>query len=686
MHGYDLHVWQIPQGEIIKLQYVFVIYTIRKNLYICPYKKELNMKLKSLFLLISLLPVLSVIPGFSLLSAQTPVQITVDAGGVRKPVSPFIYGKNNSLSDNGASPVSASQWQLLRDAGIMMFRESGGNNSTKYNWRKKLTSHPDWYNNVYSHDWDYAANSLQKNIPSAAGMWTLPLIGKAASNKSNNFNDWSYNSSQWWSGVNQNLAGGGTVNSAGGSKALKEGDPALYLQNWPADSAVGILNKWFGTNGLGYNKSNLTYWNMDNEPEIWNGTHDDVMPVQISAEEFMQRYFETAKKARAIFPEIKLVGPVPANEWQWYNWNSGAISYGGKNYVWLEYFIKRIADEQKATGIRLLDVLDIHFYPGESAAADIVQLHRVYFDRTYVYPGNNGVHRIGGWDTSITKEYIFGRCQDWLNQYMGTGHGVTFSVTETDVNTSDPNVRAIWYASTLGEFAKQGVEIFTPWSWAAGMYEVVHLFSKYNQEYYLNATSSEELNVSAYPTVNTQADSLTIVLINRSQNTTKETQVAVNNFTLAEGPVTFYRLSSLGTTETFKSHTVNALKTGSITPAGNMLAVSLPPLSVTSLLVKGRSLGSGDVAISNRNDLSISAFPNPADKEIIVSWPSGISGISRIEVFNSLGQLVNLNDHTPLTIDRNQIILDSKNWKSGIYFICLQTKNACISTKIKVLH
>ncbi len=64
---------------------------------------------------------------------------------------------------------------------------------------------------------------------------------------------------------------------------------------------------------------------MDNEPEIWEGTHDDVYPVQPGAEEFMQKYFEVAKKARAIYPEIKLLGPVPANEWQWFNWKGNLV-------------------------------------------------------------------------------------------------------------------------------------------------------------------------------------------------------------------------------------------------------------------------------------------------------------------------------------------------------------------------
>ncbi|MDR2475358.1 MAG: hypothetical protein LBD45_05825 [Bacteroidales bacterium] len=94
-------------------------------------------------------------------SAKAQVQITVDASREIKEISPYIYGRNNNLSDDPQKPTSNSTWQLYRDVGLKFFRESGGNNSTKYNWRKKLISHPDWYNNVYTHDWDYVAQSPQ---------------------------------------------------------------------------------------------------------------------------------------------------------------------------------------------------------------------------------------------------------------------------------------------------------------------------------------------------------------------------------------------------------------------------------------------------------------------------------------------------------------------------------------------
>ena len=267
----------------------------------------------------------------STVSAQQ-VTITVNSLASKRAISPYIYGKNNSLSDKflDGGALTPAQWQRLRDLGIRMFRENGGNNATKYNWRKKLSSHPDWYNNVYAHDWDYAASSLQQNIPAAQGMWAFQLIGKAAKTGTSNFNDWAYNTSKWWPGCGQNLAGGGTLNPDSSAIALVNGNTALYLEDWNADSTTGILDHWFGTGGLGLNPDQIRYWSMDNEPEIWNGTHDDVWPDLPTAEQFMQKYFEVAKKARAKFPGIKLTGPVPANEWQWFNWDGRKISYKGK--------------------------------------------------------------------------------------------------------------------------------------------------------------------------------------------------------------------------------------------------------------------------------------------------------------------------------------------------------------------
>ncbi len=116
-------------------------------------------------------------------SSAWGAEIHVDALVGQQAISPYLYGRNNSLSDDPKKPLAAKDWQLLRDAGVKMLRESGGNNSTKYNWVLKLSSHPDWYNNVYAHDWDFEATSLQANLPGVQGMWSFQLIGKTAASR-----------------------------------------------------------------------------------------------------------------------------------------------------------------------------------------------------------------------------------------------------------------------------------------------------------------------------------------------------------------------------------------------------------------------------------------------------------------------------------------------------------------------
>src|ERR1700752_483901 len=147
----------------------------------------------------------------SQLSVAQTITVNVDAASGVKPISPYIYGRNNNVSDDPASPTPHAMFDTIREAGLRFTRENGGNNCTKYNWRTHLSSHPDWYHNVYTHNWDYAAKTMQDSLPAMQGMWGFQLIGKSASNLGNNFNDWAYNGSAWWSGVLQNLAGGGVV-------------------------------------------------------------------------------------------------------------------------------------------------------------------------------------------------------------------------------------------------------------------------------------------------------------------------------------------------------------------------------------------------------------------------------------------------------------------------------------------
>jgi hypothetical protein len=150
----------------------------------------------------------------------------------------------------------------------------------------------------------------------------------------------------------------------------------------------------------------------------------------------------------------------------------------------------------------------------------------MYYDKTYVYPGANGIKTInGGWDNSQNKEYIFLRINEWLEKHFGPNHGITIGLSEWSPGSEDPNIVSVVYASHLGTFANNGVEYFTPWNWYNGMWETMHLFSRYAKTISVSSVSSLENEVSAYTTINEAADSMTVIIVNKDMNASRNVTV-----------------------------------------------------------------------------------------------------------------------------------------------------------------
>lgn len=538
----------------------------------------------------------------ALASASSPaaVTVTVQADSGRIPISPWIYGRNSSLE---ATDIAKDN-----EAGMRLVRANNGNNATKYNWRNGLSGHPDWYNNVYANDWDSTARRIQDKMPGVQGMYAFQLLGWVAANTDHNFDDWAYNQSDWWSGTTQNLAGGGTPNASGGGKALVEGDASTYLTRWPADSTAGILDHWFGRGGLGLDSTRFRYWNMDNEPDGWSGTHDDVVPAltghKVTSEEFVQKWVAVAKAVRQKFPGVRLVGPASMTEWQWYTWEGELpVKYKGKNYCFPEFLIKRLAEIQDSTKIRMLDVYDIHFYqnvPDTAKRAQLLQTHRLLYDTTYVYPWPNGIKTVnGGWDESINREYVFLRLRRWIDKHFGPNNGIGIGSTESAIPAAvsdDPSATAVWHSSVLGTMADNGTELYTPWSWYKGMYEAHHLFGRYARATRVRSLSSLDSLVSAYSSINGAGDSMTVILVNRDAAASQSVSLSLSGFS-ANATAKTLQLSGLSG-ETFVSHTQNALRAGSATVSANSLQIALPALSVTAVLLGGK--GQPTTAIADR--------------------------------------------------------------------------------------
>ena len=625
--------------------------------------------------------------------ALAAVSVSVDASSGVMSVSPYLYGRNiycnedrgdiNDVTDT-LSAKELDNLETYRQAGIRYLRMNNGNNATKHNWRKNLTSHPDYYNNVYMHNWDISAKKVLDNLPGVDAMYAFQLTGYVASSMDYNFADWDWKQAHGKNAKQSlNLAGGGRV-ADDGETLVQAGNSSLYLQEWPADSTAKILTHW--KDELNYDMDRLKYWSMDNEMELWRGTHDD-LPLDfpdnstVAPERMINNYVAVAKAAKARYPDVKLTGPVVANEWSWcnirYDDNSEGkavtsfIKASDRNYCWLEYFIKRLGEEQKKTNIQLLDVFDLHWYPTEKNYESWINWHRVFYDTTYNYPGANGIKRANEtckWDETITKEYIFKRIDDWMKKYVGPDYKYTFGFTETDfIADMDAMTRALVYASFMGTFMDHGVEIFTPWTWREGMYEVVHLFSRYGKRFRVDSPSSLDSLVSAYTTVNGMGDSMTVILVNRAENTSQSVDLNVSNFELNDGNYATLTLSGI-TGETFVSHENNALRSDSVSMQSRRASLTLPAKSITAVLFTGK----GEIiaeSSSSLKQMSSSSSVNQTSSSSSVNQTSSSSSVYRMSSSSSVNQASSSSAVPQLTylpavqcVDNKLLIFQDGRW------------------------
>jgi VCBS repeat-containing protein len=523
--------------------------------------------------------------------------VTVDAAAGRRSISPYVYGKN-LFRFGGLNDFNAEHLALVNEAGVHIARTSQGNNGTKYNWENDLSSYPDWYNNVYPNSWP---ESVQVCLTQSGDLQILSCfqaLGWVAKTGGDAYN---YEGS---GNPSDNLCGGG--------------DTSLYLQPWTATDSVNVVDYWFNT--LGYDPGRFLYWHIDNEPGGWTSTHDDITPSDFTAEQCVQRYIAVAKEVKNRYPGITVMAPGFMSEWYWWNWSDHQFVSG---MPWCEYFIYRMAQESQSFGTRLFDMLNMHIYTdhGSQSDAQLLQEHRIFYDPNYQFPAASGCKRWpdGGWHEDQTVEYIFGHVEEWLDEHFGPGHGITIGSTEGGLEDRSPMVNALWYASVLGTFVDHGIEVFTPWYWAAQDWEVVHLFSRYGQSIRVQSTSTYEEMVSAYSSVNEAGDAMTIILLNRHPSSAQTANVSVSNFSVPNGSYTTQRLSNLPSGQTFYSHTNNALAAGSVNVSGNSFSLSLPAYSITAVLLSGQ--GGGNNAPVANND----SYSTDRDVPLNVSAP-GVLG------------------------------------------------------------
>ena len=436
------------------------------------------------------------------IAAPPPVSVTVDRGADRRAVSPEIFGVCAGPGDVLGLPWPVVRW--------------GGNSTTRYNWQ--LDTHntaSDWfYMNIP--DGNGALNSVDQLVDAVRSKGGNPLITLSTIG-------WTPKLRQKNWGFSQALYGAQPWNECvaspddpaelwckrdAGDGVLASG--AKITNNSPFDTSIAITPA-FEAGFMAHIASHILanaaaggvkYFALDNEPALWSSTHRDVHPLKLGYTEMWNYTTAYGAAAKVQDPNVKIFGPV---EWGWcsYFWSDadGCGNSNGADYLangpLLEWYLRKAKDWEKANGKRLIDYLDIHFYPQndpnnpqndgvsltnlETSAVAALRLRSIksLYDPNYIDESWIG-----------DKVRMIPRLRDMIaKNYPGTKIAITEynfgGVASRPASPGDDNgiTAALAQSEALAIFAREGVDIATRWVLPVGNTRVedgFKLFMDYN--------------------------------------------------------------------------------------------------------------------------------------------------------------------------------------------------------------
>ena len=210
---------------------------------------------------------------------------------------------------------------------------------------------------------------------------------------------------------------------------------------------------------------------LDNEPSLWNSTHRDVHPAALSYDELLKRTIDYGTRVREADPAAVIAGPA---EWGWpsyfysavdaltkYKLNPDRLAHG--NTPLLPWYLKKVREYEHRTGIRILDLVDVHFYPmeervgGEGGGTDAktaalrLRSTRSLWDDTYVDES---------WIADTIR--LIPRLKEWIEQ-NAPGLGIT--IGEWNFGAEDHMSGGLAVAEVLGRFGQNGVTAAFYWTY-----------------------------------------------------------------------------------------------------------------------------------------------------------------------------------------------------------------------------
>jgi hypothetical protein len=377
------------------------------------------------------------------------VTLKADCRAPGHAISPYIYGVAG-----GGEP-----WTLGPTA-----RRWGGNRTTRYNWQLLATNTgKDWFfENVKEGDFrEYLEQGRKRAVPTAL---TLPMIGWVAKDPTSSGFPVPKFGVQHATDRYRAEAGDGLDREG---KPIRPGPPTQT--SVPAEPA--FIAKWveaIRADDERHGGRSVLMYILDNEPHLWSANHRDVHPEGVSYDELLDRTVRYASAVRAADPGALIAGPA---EWGWsgYFYSAKDLETGATlrpdrrahgDEPLLPWYLARLREHEKAKGERLLDVLDVHFYP---------QAAGVYGDASDAATSARRIRSTRAlWDPSYKDESwiddtvrLIPRLKQWVAENYP---GLRVSIGEYNFGGEQHMSGALALAEALGRFGTEGVDYAFYWT------------------------------------------------------------------------------------------------------------------------------------------------------------------------------------------------------------------------------
>ncbi len=516
------------------------------------------------------------------LIAQTtkPIIVNVFPEKDNHPISNYIYGSNGQ-SDDHEENITA--------------RRIGGNRLTGYNWE----------NNASNAGTDYL-NHSDDYLP-----WVSGITGADAKKPAiviTAFHDTSI-AMNCYSLVTLQAAGyvAGDIN---GTVAQSETAPSVRWKEVKfskgsafltvpdtSDMFVAIDEEvQFLVNNYGHSNEprGIRGYEIDNEPGLWSSTHPRIHPAQPTVAEYISRSSAIARSVKTVDPNVEMFGGVMYGYNEYLSFQNAPDWNIYKSYgTYINAYLSNMKDSSDKAGKRLLDVLDLHWYPEAQGADRNGSLVRI--TQSQVADSGVAVAREQAprslWDSSYKEN-------SWIGQYFSPvallpslkasisryNPGTKLAFTEINYGGDSSISGAIAMADVLGLFGKYDVYFSSYWGSL-----VSYVSSAYKLYRNFDGATSTFGNISCQATVGDPAAASVYAATNSNDSSSLHIMLINKGFAASNCNITINSSAQYTTAERYSlfSNSPEIIHSKSVYPiASNSLTFIADPQSITHLVLK----------------------------------------------------------------------------------------------------